>query len=115
MYCRSGLSPRPVEKTVRGLGARDAVPDRETDQPGQVLDAELEHDAAAIGIDARRGNPESRGDLLAGPAGDDELENLSLAPAQYVQRVASPFAQLNDPYQHVARVAVRIAAKCGAL
>src|SRR5438105_12301997 len=89
------------------LHARDAVADGEAHERRQVADAELERNAAAVGVDAARGNAQLRRNLFARSAGDHPLEHLPLAPAEALERVVGKLAQLLDVRQHIARLAAR--------
>lgn len=59
---------------------------RELDQAGQVFDAQLGHQPAAIGFDRFRRQGENPGNLGAGIALDHHLQDLSLPSAQSLQR-----------------------------
>src|SRR2546430_6842618 len=102
MYCRVRRG-REIW-TARVLDAGDAAADREAHEARQVVDAELEHDAAAVGVDARRRDPQARGDLLAGEARDHQLEHLALAAAQLLERVVLRVAHPLDAREHVPRL-----------
>src|SRR5690242_3273641 len=82
--CQEILTSRPEwELLQRG----DAVADGELDQARQILDFELLHHAASIGIDALGRQAQALGDLRARPALDDELQHLALARAQALDRI----------------------------
>jgi hypothetical protein len=57
----------------------DAMANSEAYKCRQVANFQLRHDAAAIRIDTARLDAASGGNLLARPAFDDQLQNLSLA------------------------------------
>src|SRR5438105_475040 len=89
MYWRVRAT-RPLYGNPYGepLHARDAVADGEAHERRQVADAELERNAAAVGVDAARGNAQLRRDLFARSAGDHPLEHLPIAPARSLISIA---------------------------
>src|SRR5688572_6267159 len=87
----SARSASPVSsstsRTRTELRAREAATNGELDEGGQVLEAELGHEPAAIGVDALRREAEAQRHLAARIALDDELQYLQLARAQTLERV----------------------------
>src|SRR5574341_450690 len=83
----AGVLRRRRAAAIALLERGDAVADRELDQARQVLDLELVHHAAAVGVDALRRKPEQRRDLARGRALHDELQHLQLAAAQALERM----------------------------
>src|SRR3954462_12379998 len=99
-----GLGPRLWGNLyAESLHGDHAVPDREAHERGQVLHAELEHDATAVGVDACRGDIEHCGDLLARAARDDHFEHLPLPAAEPGPRRACAFRDGIDIDEDVAR------------
>src|SRR5258705_378116 len=112
----SGGTPGCGETCTRErLDGRDAAPDREPHEARHVLDAQLQHEAAAVGIDARRRDAETGADLLARLAGDDEIQNLALARAQALERVVAGVGQFVDANEHVPRPVLGVTPQRGML
>src|SRR5258706_14850932 len=106
MYWYAQLGRRAVVESVRPrtLEAGDAVPDREFHETGKILDVQLHHDAAAIRVDARRGDSETGGDFLARAARDHVVQHFPFAPAQLLERVVPALGHLRDVSKYIARL-----------
>src|SRR5258707_3267056 len=89
---------------VRALDARDAAPDRESNKTRDILDAQLQHDAAAVGVDARRRDIKPSSDFLARATVDDQFQDLALAPAQSLERILPNLCHVPDGIWHVGRL-----------
>src|SRR5262249_35777838 len=61
--------------------------DRKFDQPDEVMDVQLAHEAGAVGIDGLRADIEQFGDIFGAPPIDEQREDLHLAPAQAAEWV----------------------------
>ena len=89
MYRADPTRPRAVVEScgVRALDARDAAPDRESNKTRDILDAQLQHDAAAVRVDARRRDIKPSSDFLARATVDNQFQHFALAPAQSLERI----------------------------
>src|SRR5205823_1115592 len=99
-----------VVESVResALDARDAVPDRKSNETRDIFDVQLEHNAAAVRVNARRRDAKASGNVLARAAVDDEFQNFSLTPAQALKQVVPGLSHLVDISEHVAWCFCRI-------
>src|SRR6266568_5351958 len=84
--------PPPLNSRTAGyfhrlsVQGRYPVLDGELHQGGHVADAQLLHHAAAIGVDALRGDAEQFGHFRAGVAFDDQLQDLAFTTTQALHR-----------------------------
>src|ERR1700682_5244825 len=86
MDCADPTHRRAVMESVcpPALDGGDGVPDCESNESGEILDTQLLHDAAAVRVDARRGDAETTSDFSARPARGDKFQDLTKPPSKRV-------------------------------
>src|SRR5467141_3334903 len=106
MYRAAPTRRRAVVEScgVRVLDARDAAPDRESNETRDILDAQLQHDAAAVRVDARRRDIKPSSDFLARATVDDQFQDFALAPAQSLERILPNLCHVLHVSEQVARL-----------
>jgi len=68
-----------------GVGADDAVREREHDELGTRLELQLAHDVRAVRVDGAHGDEELLADLLVRVAECQQLEHVALALGERLQ------------------------------